>query len=91
MARTEPTYLSAMQAAGLDQVAVVDRYLYETTDLIGLFGSGAAQEVASTCPVHVWAARIRSAPIVKRSLDLVIRAATGHVWSSKFRASKPSL
>ena len=91
MARTEPTYSSAMRAAGLDQIEIVDRYVYETTDLIGLFGSGAADEVASTCPVTVWAERIRSAPIVKRTLDLMARAATGHVWSSKFRASKPSM
>jgi SAM-dependent methyltransferase len=91
MARTEEVYVSAMCAAGLYDVAVVDRYLYEATDLIGLFGSGAAYEVASTCPINVWADRIRSAPLVKRALDLMAHAAAGHVWSSKFRATKRAL
>ena len=67
MARTEPYYLDAMARAGLADLEVVDRLVYEPTDLIGLFAGGlvkrrlarhAIELAARSVAGHVWSSKI---------------------------------
>jgi len=88
MAQTEAAYFDAMRDAGLADAAVVDRLVYEPDDLIGLFADDATREAAAACPVHALAERARRTAAARGAIKLAARAASGHVWSSKFRARR---
>jgi arsenite methyltransferase len=85
MARTEADYLEAMRAAGLAG-GVESRYVYTSDDLIGLFGDGALDASAATCPALSLAGRVRRSPLAKKAIAAAARAVSGHVWSAKLHA-----
>lgn len=82
MARTEAEYLRFLGDAGLVDVRVVNRFVYEPEHLVGLFGSQLIDGSAA-CPVSSLAQRVSS-----RTLGFASRRVAGHVWSSKLSARK---
>lgn len=82
MARDEALYLQAMARAGLVDITVLDRLIYETTDLIGLFADELTPKITSRFLLPVQR-------LVRGSLELSARFIAGHVWSSKIRARRP--
>ncbi len=86
MAQTEAYYMDSMQRAGLAEVRVVDRLIYEPSDLVGLFGGGLSCE-AGICAVGAMRSPLQS--LARRSTSMVARAVAGHVWSSKMQAVRP--
>jgi SAM-dependent methyltransferase len=88
MARTERVYLAAMAEAGLVDVTVEDRLVYEVDDLVGLFGDGVTKEAAAACPVGAIGDRVKHSSLGRGVVRLAARTAAGHVWSSKFRAHR---
>lgn len=90
-ARSERDYLDAMERAGLVDVAVRSRFVYEPEHLLGMFGGPTLDdELARACPIaSAGVGATRAARAVKRgALSLGARCAAGHVWSAKFDARR---
>lgn len=88
MARPEEHYLTTMRAAGLVDVEIADRYIYDANELIGTFGGDATREAAAACPIGAIGDQIKQGPIGRTAVKGAARLAAGHVWSSKFRAAR---
>jgi SAM-dependent methyltransferase len=89
MAKTESHYLDAMKQAGLAG-SVIDRLVYEPTDLIGLFGEELTRGVSSACPAVRLGARLPTSALRRAGLRGMAHVVAGHVWSAKLHARKPS-
>jgi arsenite methyltransferase len=87
-ARTEDVYRAAMTRAGLVDVNVRARFIYEREHLLGMFGDEANVLAASACPIASMRQRFVS-PLLRMGLALGARIAAGRVWSSKFAARRP--
>jgi arsenite methyltransferase len=87
-ARTEDAYLATMARAGLVDLAVEDRFLYERDHLLGMFGGEENALAAAACPIASFRGRLLSRPL-RLGLALGARVAAGHVWSSKLSARRP--
>lgn len=87
-ARTEGHYLKAMLDAGLTDVEVRGRFVYEPDHLVGLFGDGLTTD-AEGCPVRSLGARAAGSALGRRCLSSTAERVSGRVVSSKFFARKP--
>jgi hypothetical protein len=82
-ARTEAHYLGAMSKAGLADIEVRGRFVYEPEHLLGMFGGDGDRDYGS-------GGLARSTVALKRqALALGARCAAGRVASTKFYARKP--
>jgi SAM-dependent methyltransferase len=87
MAKTEAHYLTAMTNAGLTG-SVVDRLVYEPTDLIGLFGEELTRGVSSACSAARLGAKLPTHTLGRAAMSGLARVVAGHVWSAKLHARK---
>jgi SAM-dependent methyltransferase len=83
MARTEDAYFAAMAAAGLTDVRVASRLVYEPDALIGMFGDELAPLAGAACPISRFRAGAGAT-----LLRVAARAVSGHVWSARFVARR---
>jgi SAM-dependent methyltransferase len=83
--RTETHYLRAMSKAGLADLEVRGRFVYEPEHLVGMFGPSVDCAAKRT--------RVASAflAVKRQALALAARGAAGRVWSAKFAGRKPVL
>jgi len=88
MAKTESHYVAAMKQAGLVG-SVVDRWVYEASDLIGLFGEELARGVSSACPAVRLGAKLPTSSLGGATIRGLAHVVAGHVWSAKLHARKP--
>jgi SAM-dependent methyltransferase len=63
MARQEEVYLDAMASAGLVDVTIADRKVYDATEMLGLFGDGrmGAKLAARMVAGHMWSSKFTAA------------------------------
>jgi arsenite methyltransferase len=83
LARTEAHYRTFLADAGLVDVAIANRLVYEPEHLVGLF-EGQIAGLTGACPV----ARIASTKLGRRAVAFTARRVAGRVWSSKIYARK---
>jgi len=78
---SEPAYLDGLRRAGLDDVGVRQRHVYDASQLEGLAGEVLTGDDGGSCcgPEACCGADLRS----------VAEAAAGKVWSAQFSAKKP--
>jgi arsenite methyltransferase len=79
---SEATYLSGLEQAGLVNVAVRDRLVYEPTQIVGI--------VADLLPAGLRAVRCCRRNLTMAALGWLVRRMAPRVWSAKFVAEKPA-
>jgi SAM-dependent methyltransferase len=89
-ARTEGHYLAAMVEAGLTDLKIKGRLVYEPEHLVGLF-SGEVTETgtASGCPVGSIRSKIVESGLTQKVLFGIAKQLRGHVASTKFYGRRP--
>jgi SAM-dependent methyltransferase len=79
---SEDAYVSGLAAAGLSEVQVTERLVYDRSQIKGFIDLG---EVPVNLPERATGSRLDAA-----QLDALVDALVGKVWSGKFRARKPA-
>ncbi len=79
---SESEYVAGLKAAGLEDVQVVDRMVYDTASLAALIGSEISGQEVSCCGVS-------SVDIDKDAVRRLSEEVQGKVWSARFVARKP--
>jgi SAM-dependent methyltransferase len=85
LARPEGHYLAGLRAAGLVDIEIKHRFVYEASHLIGMFGDEFSKGASPSSPI---AARLLNSAMAKRVVHALAGLAAGRVWSSKFFARK---
>ncbi len=89
-ARSEGHYLAAMAEAGLTDLKVRSRFVYEPEHLVGLFGSELGRDSAlGACPATSLRSRAAKSYVGRRAVSGLARRLGGRVSSSKFYARRP--
>jgi SAM-dependent methyltransferase len=79
---SEDAYVSGLAAAGLSDVQVIERLVYDRAQIRGFID---LDEVPVNLPE-----RANGNPLTAVQLNTLIGSLTGKVWSAKFRARKPA-
>lgn len=88
LARPEAHYLAALAAAGLVDVEIKGRFVYEADHLMGMFGDEIMGVDQAGCPASSLVSRAKRSILSRGVLRAVAGQVAGHVWSSKLSARK---
>lgn len=89
MARTDASYLAAIERAGLVDGRVEDRLVYDASQLTALFAPEILHAAAAAVPLQALRRRIEHGALVQRVVRRAAEAAAGRVSSAKIAARRP--
>jgi SAM-dependent methyltransferase len=83
---SEEQYVQGLREAGLTDVQVADRVIYDSEQVIAFVKSELAEDVGESCGCACGCGGSADAPLAEDiSVDV-----TGRIWSARFEARKPS-
>ncbi len=79
---SEKEYLTGLQKAGLDDIHVLERVVYDAKQIRAFLGTEDVSELLQIFPEQ-------TEPVRQEAVNMLIHQIAGKIWSAKFAATKP--